>query len=118
MVRRTGQMGVPVTVIDGQAVVGFDRPRLEALLAARPKGGSAPFGAAVKPVAGGVLVGRVRPASVADAAGLRVGDVLTRVGDHPITDAGTLVTALAVGAEPALTVLRNGQELTLRAHGR
>ena len=33
MVRLTGQLGVPVTVIDGQVVVGFDRPHLEQLLA-------------------------------------------------------------------------------------
>ena len=31
MVRLTGQQGVPVTVIDGQVVIGFDRPRLEAI---------------------------------------------------------------------------------------
>lgn len=118
MVRRTGQMGVPVTVIDGQAVVGFDRPRLEALLAARPKTAPASFGVAVKPVPGGVLVGRVRPASVADAAGLRVGDVLTRVGGGPIADAAALTAALAADRELTLTVLRDGQELTLRARMR
>ena len=28
LVRNTGQMGVPVTLIDGQAVIGFDRPQL------------------------------------------------------------------------------------------
>lgn len=33
MVRMTGQMGVPVIVVDGQVVVGFDRTRLEHLLA-------------------------------------------------------------------------------------
>ena len=29
LVSKTGQMGVPVTVIDGQTVIGFDRARLE-----------------------------------------------------------------------------------------
>jgi len=29
---KTGQMGVPVTIINGQTVVGFDRSRLEQLL--------------------------------------------------------------------------------------
>ena len=33
MVRISGQRGVPVIVIDGQVVVGFDRSRLEQLLA-------------------------------------------------------------------------------------
>ncbi|HHY35438.1 MAG TPA: glutaredoxin family protein [Firmicutes bacterium] len=32
MVRISGQMGVPVLVIDGNVVVGFDRPRIDELL--------------------------------------------------------------------------------------
>ncbi len=30
--RRTGQMGVPVIVIDNKAIVGFDRPKIDRLL--------------------------------------------------------------------------------------
>ncbi len=32
MVALSGQMGVPVIVVDGQVVVGFDKTRLEELL--------------------------------------------------------------------------------------
>jgi len=32
MVERSGQYGVPVVDIDGEIVVGFDRPRIDALL--------------------------------------------------------------------------------------
>ncbi len=32
MVRLTGQIGVPVIVVDGQAVIGFDRASLQELL--------------------------------------------------------------------------------------
>jgi glutaredoxin len=32
LVRRTGQMAVPVIVVGDEVVVGFDRPRLAALL--------------------------------------------------------------------------------------
>jgi glutaredoxin len=32
MVRISGQMGVPVIVIDGSVIVGFDKPKIEALL--------------------------------------------------------------------------------------
>jgi glutaredoxin-like YruB-family protein len=32
MVERTGQYGVPVTDIDGEIVVGFDRARIDSLL--------------------------------------------------------------------------------------
>jgi len=34
MVRKSGQLGVPVIEIDGQIVVGFNRPKIEELLAA------------------------------------------------------------------------------------
>jgi glutaredoxin len=32
MVKKSGQMGVPVLDIDGQLVIGFDRQRIDALL--------------------------------------------------------------------------------------
>ncbi len=32
MIQRSGQMGVPVTDIDGEIVIGFDQPRLRQLL--------------------------------------------------------------------------------------
>jgi len=33
LVRKTGQMGVPVTLVDGRPVIGFNQPMLERLLA-------------------------------------------------------------------------------------
>ena len=38
MVRHTGQQGVPVIAIDGQYIVGFDRPRIERALASAAPG--------------------------------------------------------------------------------
>ena len=35
MVRKSGQYGVPVIEIDGEIIVGFDQPRLKALLKIR-----------------------------------------------------------------------------------
>jgi len=32
MVKVSGQMGVPVIVIDGEVIVGFDKPRIESLI--------------------------------------------------------------------------------------
>lgn len=32
LIRLTGRLAVPVIVVDGQVVVGFDRTRLQALL--------------------------------------------------------------------------------------
>lgn len=37
LVRRTGQMGVPVIEIDGRPVVGFDRARIDQLLGLRAR---------------------------------------------------------------------------------
>jgi glutaredoxin 3 len=36
LVRRTGQMGVPVIEIDGRAIVGFDQARIDSALGLRP----------------------------------------------------------------------------------
>ncbi|MFC2033621.1 glutaredoxin family protein, partial [Chloroflexota bacterium] len=44
MVSLTGQMGVPVIVIDGQVILGFDRPRMEQLLAGNGGGQRVRFG--------------------------------------------------------------------------
>lgn len=37
LVRKTGQMGVPVVEIDGRPIVGFDKPRIDALLGLRTR---------------------------------------------------------------------------------
>jgi len=37
LVRRTGQMGVPVVEIDGRPVVGFDKPKIDRLLGLGPR---------------------------------------------------------------------------------
>jgi len=38
LVRRSGQMGVPVIEIDNQIIIGFDQRRVEKLLGLRPVG--------------------------------------------------------------------------------
>ena len=47
LVRSTGQMGVPVTIINGQIVVGFDRGRLEQLLTQTQTRQRPSFGASI-----------------------------------------------------------------------
>ncbi len=37
LVRKTGQMGVPVVEIDGRPIVGFDKQRIDALLGLRAR---------------------------------------------------------------------------------
>lgn len=115
MVRLTGQLGVPVTVIDGQVVVGFDRPHLEQLLASRA--GQRPHlglkvadASKVAQRTGGVpvfgaLVGAVAPGSLGERAGLRSGDIITELNLRPISGAD--------GLESALTELRPGSRATI-----
>ena len=103
MVRLSGQQGVPVIAIDGQVVVGFNKPRLEQLLANR---GQRPgLGAQVADAATialrqgtaaqpGAYVGGVRPGSVASHAGLRAGDIITAVDGTKVTNADDLAQAL------------------------
>ncbi len=126
MVRRTGQMGVPVTVLDGEAVVGFDKPRLEALLAARAKRAAEPaptgaagdkpsFGVAVKAVPGGLLVGKVRPGTRAAAADLRPGDVIVTAGGHSVAAVQDLTAALTDDPSIPLTIQRDGKNMLVQA---
>ena len=116
MVRRTGQQGVPVTEIDNQFVIGFDRPRLEQLL----KQGSRPtLGVSVADasrhapkVGHGAFVGKVRLSSPAQRAGLQKGDVITEIGGRPIPDAATLVdlsNRIAPGQQVRVQFVRGGQ---------
>jgi glutaredoxin 3 len=113
MVRTSGQMGVPVIVIDGEVVVGFDRGRLQALLAE----GKVHFGLKVAdadriaqkqgaiPVFGAVI-GTVAPGSLGEKIGLRPGDIITEINARPISRAADVAEALA-GLKPGaiMTVL-------------
>lgn len=113
MVKVSGQMGVPVIIIDGQIVVGFNRERLQTLLSgaghvrfgitvadadriARQKGAIPIFGA---------LVGEVATGSLGDKAGLKSGDIITEIS-------GTRVSN-AADAQKVLGGLRPGNIVTL-----
>ena len=129
MIRRSGQQGVPVTVIGDQVVVGFDRPRLERILASMPAnggqqaaaapGGRKPLGAKVADAAKyalpggeamqGAYVGSVKPGSPADIAGVRIGDIITSVGSTPVRSADDLSATLGkLGAGPTDLTVRRG----------
>ncbi len=105
MVSRSGQMGVPVIIVDDEVVVGFNRPRLEALLSAQSGARPRPFGLRIADAtrmaqqAGsvpvfGAYVGAVAPGSPAERAGLQPGDVVTELNMRLIRNAGDLEQAL------------------------
>ncbi|MFZ5918400.1 MAG: PDZ domain-containing protein [Chloroflexota bacterium] len=115
---------MPVTVIDGQAVVGYDQRRLNALLgqqqAPRSKLGiSIADAAAIARKQGsgsttGAFVGRIAPGSPAEQAGLRQGDVIVELGSRPIHTAADVHAVLAAhhpGDRLSLTLNRNGREM-------
>jgi glutaredoxin 3 len=126
LVRTTGQMGVPVTIINGQIVVGFDRFRLEQLLTQAPTKQRPSFGASIadaskitaKQGSGitlGAYVGRVKAGSVAERIGLATGDIITELNMKRITNAGDLESALSSlsrGSRFSLVFLRGNKTMT------
>jgi S1-C subfamily serine protease len=105
MIALTHQMGVPVTVIDGEAVVGFDRPRLKEILDRNGQRKPLHFGLKIAdadkqaqkhgevPVFGAVI-GEVAPGSLGEKAGLVAGDIITMVNIWRVSNAADLQKAL------------------------
>jgi glutaredoxin 3 len=127
MVRLSGQQGVPVVVIDGQVVVGFNRPRIDQLLAQRaaqpPRLGAAVANAdriaARKGLSlpAGAYVGRVDAGSAAARAGLRTGDVIVQLAGQPVrndADVRHILQGARFGKAMDLSVWRDGQTIRLR----
>jgi S1-C subfamily serine protease len=123
MIQVSGQQGVPVITVDGQAVIGFNQPRLMQLLSqahrTKPRLGASIADAASQVhkhpdiPASGAYVGRVRPDSAAEQAGLRAGDVITALGGQPVKradDVHRLLPQLTRGRDVSLTYVRHGQE--------
>lgn len=122
MLQLSGQQGVPVTVIDGQVVVGFNRPLIDQHLAQRasqpPK-----LGVSIAPASRigeqkglelpeGAYVGRVRPALAGALAGLRIGDVIVQLAGQPVKsdqDVHRVMTEVRYGQMVNLLLWRNGQ---------
>jgi glutaredoxin 3 len=126
LVNSTGQMGVPVTIINGQIVVGFDRARLAQLTSQTQTRQRPPLGASVADASTvvasrslgiilGAYVGRVRSGSIAERIGLAPGDVITELNMKPIANAADLEDALAnlnSGNRFSLVFLRGNETMT------
>jgi S1-C subfamily serine protease len=122
MVRKSGQMGVPVVIVGDQVIVGFDRKRLDKVFADADNGRKPRFGLQVADASKlaskfglvpvfGAFVGRVAPSSLGEKAGLRKGDVITELNFRPIHNTDDL--------ENALTGLTHGNRVMivfLRGH--
>jgi S1-C subfamily serine protease len=115
MVQATGQMGVPVIIVDGEVVIGFDRERLKALVSAgngrRPRFGLKIADAASilrnsgQPAFSGAYIGGVASGSPGEKAGLKSGDIITRINSQDVSD--------AADAQSVLSGLREGNIVSL-----
>jgi glutaredoxin 3 len=123
--QRSGQMGVPVIIAGNDVIVGFDRPRLDALARrlappAPPPSDAPPppkIGLRIKDAVGGAEVGGVRAGSPSERAGVREGDVVVEMNGKPVRSAADLEAALAsllADTTVAVQVRRNGKQTRLR----
>lgn len=130
MVRLSGQQGVPVTVGDGEVILGFDQAKLAKLAAkfAGPK--RPPLGIlaadaedylakhpdkAEKVPEGtkGVYIGKIRSQTVAERAGLQPGDILTSFAGKRVRSMAQLdqmVDTLKAGDQATAKYLRDGED--------
>ena len=117
MVRVSRQQGVPVITIDSQVVVGFNQPLLMQLL--KPKLGASIADAASQRKKhpgipeNGAFVGRVRPGTAADKAGLEQGDVIVALGGQQVLkadDLHRLIAEMPKGRDLSLTYVRRGKQ--------
>lgn len=114
MVRLTGQGGVPVIVVGGEVVIGFNRARLEQLLTApgsgcRPRVGLRVANASRYSEHQGAYVGEVEGGSSAERAGLRQGDVIVSIDSNRIGGAADLeqvIAAIRAGTRLVVVFIR------------
>ncbi|GEM_PF-551854 len=123
--RNSGQMGVPVTLINNQMVIGFNRAGLESLISQSQAGERPSFGAAVADAskiaakmgsgtASGAFVGKVRPGSAAEKMGLASGDIIIEFNTKNIANAVDLenvLSGLGRGSLVSLVFLRDNKKV-------
>jgi glutaredoxin 3 len=121
LVNKTGQMGVPVTLIDGQTIVGFDRAKLDQIIS---QGQKPVFGASVadaskitaqqgKGITLGAYIGNVRPGSLAERLGFESGDIIIEVNMQHIANASDLEKAIAKlskGKRASIVFIRDNEQ--------
>ena len=133
MIRVSGQQGVPVTVANGDVILGFDqrkfaklaekfagpkRPPLGILAAdAEEYLAKHPEKAEKVPAATtGVYVGKVRPASVAARGGLEPGDIITSFAGKRVRTMAALdqmVETLKAGDKATTKFIRDGENQSI-----
>ena len=133
MIRVSGQQGVPVTVANGDVILGFDqrkfaklaekfagpkRPPLGILAADAEEYLSKHPETAEKIPAGtkGVYVGKVRPNTVAACGGFKPGDVITSFAGKRVRTMAALdqmVETLKAGDKATAKFIRDGENQSI-----
>jgi glutaredoxin-like YruB-family protein len=119
----TGQMGVPVIVVDGQPIIGFNRPALDRLLSNGGDSCKPRFGLKIADAgriaqkAGsvsvvGAFIGQVVPGSLGQKAGLVKGDIITELNMCSVNNAADLekvLGSLGSGSNVPIVFSRGGK---------
>lgn len=127
MARLSGQQGVPVSVVDGNVVLGADVPRINQILAQRV-GSSPKLGLSIADadritakqgaqLPDGAYVGRVHPASPGALAGVQPGDVIVQLAGQLVQgkqDVHRISDRLQFDQAVELVVWRAGQRIGMR----
>ena len=133
MIRVSGQQGVPVTVANGDVILGFDqrkfaklaekfagpkRPPLGILAADAEEYLAKHLEKAEKIPAGtkGVYVGKVRPNTVAARGGFKPGDVITSFAGKRVrtmTALDQMVETLKAGDKATAKFIRDGENQSI-----
>lgn len=125
MVNLTGQMGVPVIIVDNEIVVGFDRSLLDRLLSKNGNGFKVALGLSIAdagkladktglPPISGAFVGRVAPASPGERAGLKPGDIIKEINMQKVNNAADMeriVSSIKKGTMVEITYSRDDSSL-------
>lgn len=125
LMKNSGQMGVPVTIINGQTVIGFDQSRLAQILSQTKASRRPSFGAAIadagkitaKSGSGiifGAYIGKVKPLSPAEKTGLAEGDIVIEINRHRIANADDMaqaISSLKINSHFTITFLRGDKRM-------
>jgi len=128
MVRLSSQQGVPVSIVDGNVILGADIPRINQILAQRA-GSSPKLGLSIADadriaarkgtqLPDGAYVGRVHPVSPGALAGVQPGDVIVQLAGQPVQgkqDVYRISDRLQFDQPVDLVVWRAGQRIGMRA---
>ncbi|UCE97389.1 MAG: PDZ domain-containing protein [Dehalococcoidia bacterium] len=123
LINRTGKMGVPVTIINDQTIVGFDQVKLKKALNQKQK---ISFGVSITDASKittqqgigtvfGAYIGSVKPDSTAQRTGLKPHDIITELNMQNIANASDFeiaISKLRQGGRFSIVFLRGNKKFS------